>query len=173
MFIIADCEKHVTFSHTKHYPISLPLKKLCYLLGPTRAQNDAKLKEFCVTQWGQLPRKRDDSVCSIKSDTTDVLHMCLSRNKDSADKDCTLWGGWCFPRARGKICWHHGHSHQMSCWQIQQQLDEERTGLLQSPEVHKAASNISSTRKPFNQTWVVSCKEETFLIYLYLPASYV
>lgn len=35
----------------------------------------------------------DDSGCSVTSGTTDALHACLSRNKDSPDKDCNRWGG--------------------------------------------------------------------------------
>lgn len=60
----------------KYYPIPFPLQNLCYLLVPTRAQNGAQLKEFCVTQWRELPpkiQKYDDSGCSVKSSTTDAL----------------------------------------------------------------------------------------------------
>lgn len=61
MFFIADCEKHITFSHAttqnKRDTIPLPLQKPYNLLAPTRAQHDAHLKEFHVTQWGYLSPK--------------------------------------------------------------------------------------------------------------------
>lgn len=79
MFFIADCEKHITFSYTrtqnKHYPIPLPLQKQCYLLVPTRGQNDAQLKEFVSLSVDSCHQKCDDSGCTVQSGTTDALHV--------------------------------------------------------------------------------------------------
>lgn len=168
------------FSHQnteQTLPNSPSTSKMMLFNIPYQGTKWCPLKEFWVTQCGQLPPKMwwFWVHCSI---WYHWCTACLSRNKGSPDKDCSPWGGWCCPRAGGRICWQHGHSHQISCCQVQQQQNEKGTGLLQPAAMHKVTSNTSSTRKPFNQTWAVSCKEETFLnlplftSFVYLEAAF-